>query len=375
MTETLDFEIETIDYDLFQQIQTKIDRLAMPVGSLGDLHSLAKKIVGITRNTSPNLDKFTIIVFAADHGITQQGVSAYSHEVTYYNTINMLEGRATINAFAKSVNAKLIIVDSGINSLTIQNKSDHVVFIDNKVAFGTKDCSVEPAMKPSQVVEGILNGYNIVNKIAPEVDIIGIGEMGIGNTSIASLLISIILNIPIEDITGAGAGLNEKGIERKTLILKKTLNRLSKKSFDKDIINLLSEIGGHEINGMIGAILGAAKNKKPVLIDGVISSVAALAASLINKNINEYLIFCTKSTEPGHSHIYKYFSQNPILSLGLRLGEATGVALAYPVIKSAITQLTDIAELTEISVDKPNPEGFITKWKNLDPQSDIKDKC
>ncbi|MBK8548412.1 MAG: nicotinate-nucleotide--dimethylbenzimidazole phosphoribosyltransferase [Saprospiraceae bacterium] len=153
-------------------------------------------------------------------------------------------------------------------------------------------------------------------------------------------------------------------MKRKALTLKKVLNRLNKKKSDKkNILNILSEIGGHEINGMIGAILSAAKNKKPVLIDGVISSAAALAASKINSNVNEYLIFCTKSTEPGHSHIYKYFSQTPILSLGLRLGEGTGVALAYPLIKAAITQLTDIAELGDISIDKPNPEGFMAKWQ------------
>jgi nicotinate-nucleotide--dimethylbenzimidazole phosphoribosyltransferase len=363
MNDILNIKIEKIEYGLFNSVQKKIDNLAMPIGSLGSLHELAKRIVGITRNINPSLNNFTILVFSGDHGISQQGVSAYTYKVTYYNVLNMLIGKSTINAFANSVGANLVVIDNGINSESIRIKpsSPKIHFFDLKVNRGTNDCSKMSSMSLVEVITGIQNGYDVTKTIIEKNDIIGIGEMGIGNSSIASLLISFLLDVPIEETTGPGSGLNELGVLKKKKILKDILSRIDYLQ-KTDIVQVLAEIGGHEINGMIGAILCAAENKKPILIDGVISSAAALAASFINSNINDYLIFCTQSTEPGHSYISNYFSQIPILSLGLRLGEGTGVALAFPLIKAAITQLNDIADLKDISLDKPNQEGFISKW-------------
>jgi nicotinate-nucleotide--dimethylbenzimidazole phosphoribosyltransferase len=365
MNNIFEIKIEDIDFSIFDTVQKKIDKLAMPLGSLGVLHELAKRVVGITRNLNPSFDKFSILIFAGDHGITQRGVSAYTHKITYYNALNMLIGRSTINAFANNIGANVIVVDNGIDANSIMEKPlyPNIQFYDLKVNRGTCDCSVMPAMTTDEVIKGIKNGYNVTKSIINNNDVIGIGEMGIGNTSIASLLTSFLLDIPIEEVTGPGSGLNKIGVKNKTNSLKKVLNRISYIS-KIDIIRVLSEIGGHEINGMIGAVLCAAEHKKPILVDGIISSSAALAASFINKNVNNYLIFCTQSTEPGHLHIYNYFSQTPILNLGLRLGEGTGVALAYPIIKAAMTQLKDIAELEDISIDKPNPEGFMSKWNN-----------
>ena len=366
MKDIFKINIEEIDFSLYDTVQKKIDNLAMPLGSLGTLHDLTKKVVGITRNLNPNFDKFSILIFAGDHGITQKGVSAYTHKITYYNVLNMLTGRSTVNAFANNIGANVVVIDNGIDAEPIKEKpsSPNIQFFDLKVNYGTNDCSVMPAMTTDEVINGIKNGYYVTNSIIGDNDVIGIGEMGIGNTSIASLLTSFLLDIPIEEVTGAGSGLNKIGVKNKTNSLKKVINRISCIS-KVDIIRILSEIGGHEINGMIGAVLCAAENKKPILVDGVIASSAALAASFINKNVKNYLIFCTQSTEPGHSHIYNYFSQTPILNLGLRLGEGTGVALAYPIIKAAMTQLKDIAELGDISLDEPNFEGFMSKWENV----------
>lgn len=363
MSDILKIDIEKIDYNLFRDVQEKLDSLAMPLGSLGSLHELAKRIVGITRDLNPTLENFTILIFAGDHGITQQGVSAYTYKITYYNVLNMLSGRSTINAFAKSVGAKIAIVDIGINSekIKMDTSSPDILFLDLRVGNGTKDCSITSSMSIEEVIKGIENGYNATESIINKNDLIGIGEMGIGNSSIASLLISHLLNVPIDETTGPGAGLNDIGVSKKKKVLEKALLRIKYIS-KKDIIKVLSEIGGHEINGMIGSILCAAKYKKPILIDGVISSAAALSAYFINENIRDYLIFCTQSTEPGHNFISSYFSQEPILSLGLRLGEGTGVALAYPLVKASITQLNEIADLKDITIDKPNFEGFFSRW-------------
>lgn len=366
MKSILEIDIEDIDFSLFDIVQDKMNRLAMPVGSLGVLHDLTKRIVGITRDLNPKFDKFSILIFAGDHGLTQQGVSAYTHRITYYNVLNMLEGYSAINAFAKNVGANIVVIDNGIDAKPIKMKpfSTKVQFFDSKVNYGTNDCSIMPAMTINEVLQGIESGYNITKSIIEYSDVIGIGEMGIGNTSIASLLTGFLLDIPLEKVVGPGSGLDEEGVKRKVDTLKKVLDRISDIS-KNEIVKVLSEISGHEINGMIGAILCAAQNKKTILIDGFISSSAALAASFINKNVNNYLIFCTRSMEPGHSYIYNYFSQIPILNLGLRLGEGTGVALAYPIIKTALAQLNDIAELGDISIDQPNPAGFIPKMEDV----------
>ncbi len=362
------FKIENIKIDkvtnlLSAKAEKKISNLAMPLGSLGNLHSLAKKIVNITNNLNPPLKSCTIFIYAGDHGITKQGVSAYTHKITYYNVLNMLQGKSTINAFSDSTGTNLIIIDIGIASQIIipEKINSNLKFYNSRVANGTKDCMHEAAMSIDDVLQGIYSGYKITNENIDNIDAIGIGEMGIGNTSIASLISSILLGIPIEDITGPGSGLNPKGLSHKIDILKKVLYRI--KSLPKNnVISLLSEVGGHELNGMIGSIICACEHHKPVLVDGFIASTAALSATFINPNIKDYLIFCTQSTEPGHRFIYEYFGQVPILSLGLRLGEGTGASLAWPILKASIKQFSDIADLSDISIEKPNPEGYIAEW-------------
>jgi nicotinate-nucleotide--dimethylbenzimidazole phosphoribosyltransferase len=331
---------------LEKELQHKIDFKTKPRGSLGKLEKLALQI-GTTQNSlSPVLNKPTIIVFAGDHGIAKAGVSAYPQEVTYQMVMNFLQGGAAINVFTKQHNINLKVVDAGVNfDFGFElNKN----LINAKIAHGTKSFLQEKAMTETQLQQCFEKGKEIVTQLANEgCNVVGFGEMGIGNTSSATMLMSYLCNLPIEQCVGRGTGLNDEQLQNKIAILKQA------KAFHGSIENpkeVLQTFGGFEIAQMCGAMLTAFENNMIILVDGFIASSAFLVAHKINPKIISNAIFCHLSDEFGHQNLLDFLKAEPILKLHMRLGEGTGCAVAYPIIESAVAFLNNMASFESAGV-------------------------
>ena len=323
--------------DILEQLQHKIDFKTKPIGSLGSLEKLAFQI-GLVQNTvTPELSNKTIVVFAGDHGIAKNGVSAYPQEVTFQMVMNFLQGGAAINIFSNQNNITLKIVDSGVNFDFEINEN----LTNAKIAYGTNSFLKEKAMTENQLQQCFYKGAEIVNQIFKNgCNVIGFGEMGIGNTSSATMLMSYICNLPIEKCVGRGAGLDDLQFENKITILKQA------KTFHGHLENpkeVLQTFGGFEIAQMCGAMLSAFENNMLILVDGFIASSAFLVAYKINAAIIKNAIFCHLSDEFGHQNLLNYLGVEPLLKLNMRLGEGTGCAVAYPVIESAVNFLNNMA--------------------------------
>jgi nicotinate-nucleotide--dimethylbenzimidazole phosphoribosyltransferase len=323
--------------DILEQLQHKIDFKTKPIGSLGSLEKLAFQI-GLVQNTvTPELSNKTIVVFAGDHGIAKNGVSAYPQEVTFQMVMNFLQGGAAINIFSNQNNITLKIIDSGVNFDFEINEN----LTNAKIAYGTNSFLKEKAMTENQLQQCFYKGAEIVNQIFKNgCNVIGFGEMGIGNTSSATMLMSYICNLPIEKCVGRGAGLDDLQFENKITILKQA------KTFHGHLENpkeVLQTFGGFEIAQMCGAMLSAFENNMLILVDGFIASSAFLVAYKINAAIIKNAIFCHLSDEFGHQNLLNYLGVEPLLKLNMRLGEGTGCAVAYPVIESAVNFLNNMA--------------------------------
>ncbi len=330
--------------DLTQELKNKINQKTKPVGSLGLLENIAMQ-VGLIQNTlSPSLKNPAIIVFAADHGITDEGVSAFPKEVTKQMVLNFLNGGAAINVFCRQNKIKLKVVDAGVDA-DFDGSTD---FINAKIRKGTNNILKEPAMKISECNEAMERGGEIVlNENKNGCNIIGFGEMGIGNTSSASLLMSKYCNVPIELCTGRGTGHNDEGLKKKISILQKAID---KHKISNDAKEILATFGGFEIAMITGAMLKAAELNMVILVDGFIVTSALLAAYHVNKNVLKNCIFCHRSNESGHKIMLDYFKAKPILDIDLRLGEGTGAAIAFPVVQSAVNFLNEMASFESAAV-------------------------
>jgi nicotinate-nucleotide--dimethylbenzimidazole phosphoribosyltransferase len=330
--------------DILEQLQHKIDFKTKPIGSLGSLEKLAFQI-GLVQNTvTPELSNKTIVVFAGDHGIAKNGVSAYPQEVTFQMVMNFLQGGAAINIFSNQNNITLKIVDSGVNFDFEINEN----LTNAKIAYGTKSFLKEKAMTENQLQQCFDKGAEIVNQIFKNgCNLIGFGEMGIANTSSATMLMSYICNLPIEKCVGRGAGLDDLQFENKITILKQA------KTFHGHLENpkeVLQTFGGFEIAQMCGAMLSAFENNMLILVDGFIASSAFLVAYKINAAIIKNAVFCHLSDEFGHQNLLNYLGVEPLLKLNMRLGEGTGCAVAYPLIESAVNFLNNMASFESARV-------------------------
>ena len=340
--------IEPASKEMQIALQKKIDFKTKPIGSLGVLETIAVKIGSIQNTLTPEIKEPTIVVFAADHGVTKnKGVSPYPQEVTQQMVFNFLNGGAAINVFCRHNNINLKIVDAGVNA----DFDDNTELISAKIAKGTKDFSSEKAMTTAQCNLALEKGKEIVNTLFQNnCNTIGFGEMGIGNTSSAALLMSYFTAINIEDCVGKGTGLDDKGLQQKKTILKEV--------YEKHINNIdtpteaLATFGGFEIVMMAGAILEAAALKMTVLIDGFIVTSALLAAHAIDKNVLDYCIFSHTSGEQGHQKVLDFLKVKPVLNLGLRLGEGSGAAVAFPIISSAVQFLNEMATFESANVSE-----------------------
>lgn len=339
-------KISTPDTTIKEALQYKVDFKTKPQGSLGILEDLAIKIGLIQQTLTPKLSKPQIVVFAGDHGIALEGVSAYPQEVTHQMVLNFLSGGAAINVFAKQHNINLKIVDAGVN----HDFGNADGLLNCKVSKGTDSFLNGPAMSAKFCQKAVNRGVELVNEIYESgTNIIGFGEMGIGNTASAAMLMHSLTGISLEDCVGRGTGLDDKKYRAKLEVLQQSLKQ---NEIPKTPMETLSTYGGFEIAMMCGAMLSAAANQMVILVDGFIASAAYLVASKLDPNIQHYAIFCHQSEEKGHRQMLLDLDAKPILNLNLRLGEGTGCALAYPIIESALNFLNQMASFESAGVSE-----------------------
>lgn len=329
---------------MIDKIKQKIDFKTKPPGSLGQLEALATQICLVQNTLTPQLTNPTLIVFAADHGIAKDGVSAYPAEVTPQMVLNFLNGGAAINVFCKQHNINLKIADAGVNFDFEANEK----LIDAKINKGTKSFLNQNAITQKELQLCFEKANQIIEQIAlTKCNVIAFGEMGIGNTSSASMLMSALCKIPIEDCVGRGTGLDDEQLKNKINILKQAQQNHSTPKTAKEA---LEHFGGFEIAQMCGAMLAAYDKNMLILVDGFIATSAFLCACHINKKIKDNAIFCHQSDEQGHKIILNFLDVKPILNLGMRLGEGTGCAVAYPIIESAVNFINEMASFQSANV-------------------------
>ncbi|GAA4843455.1 nicotinate-nucleotide--dimethylbenzimidazole phosphoribosyltransferase [Algivirga pacifica] len=341
------FYIPPISSALDQVIQEKINLKTKPVSSLGKLEEVGATICRIQQSLTPVLKAPHILVFAADHGIAAQGaVNPFPQEVTYQMVYNFLSGGAAINVFGRQHDISIRVVDAGVN----HDFEEVPGLINTKIDYGTKDYRFEKAMSTPQCLQALTEGATLIEDIiSTGCNVIGFGEMGIGNTSSASLLMSTLCDIPIEECTGKGTGAVGAVLQKKIYALKEAqsfhgnINR-------EDTLEVLSTFGGFEIAQMCGAMLAAAEKGMLLLIDGFISTAALLVAYSINPSTLSYCIFSHCSEEQGHKMLLKYLNATPLLNLQMCLGEGSGIAVAYPLLQSACAFINEMASFQEAKV-------------------------
>ncbi len=327
-----------------EEIQSIIDLKTKPLGALGLLEKIALKIGLVQQRNHLELIQPHLIVFASDHGIAQSGVSAYPAEVTPQMVFNFLNNGAAINIFCNQNEIDLTIVDAGVN----YDFDDYSILKNCKVGKSTKNFLHETAMTTAQLNQCFDYSKKIVDEIAQNgTNIIGFGEMGIGNTSSASMIVHYLTDLPLAQCIGRGTGLNDEQLQNKVDILTQTRNRHGELTDPKQI---LTTFGGFEVAQMTGAMLTAYEHNMLIMIDGYIASAAILVASKLESEILKNAIFCHQSDESGHQYLLNYFNEEPILKINLRLGEGTGCALAYPIIKSAVNFFNDMASFKSAGV-------------------------
>ena len=336
------------DTESRDKAKERLEQLTMPHWALGDLMDLALDLAGMTRSLQPVIKRKVIVTMAGDHGVASEGVSKYPQEVTRQMVLNFINGGAGINALAGQAKADIMIVDMGVaadfGELVSSGK-----LVSKKIGFGTNNMAKGPAMSLAAARNSIEAGIELANQLADTYDLFGTGEMGIGNTTSATAIAAVCTGEKIEALTGRGTGLDDQQLQHKVNVIKEILKVNSPDS--KNGLDILAKVGGFEIGGIAGLILGAAANRKPILVDGFISTAGALIAYTLEPFVRDFIIFAHRSVEPGHQHMHKKFGcSKPLLDLNLRLGEGTGAALAMNVVEAAVAVLTKVATFSEASV-------------------------
>ena len=336
--------------ELYQQLQQIVDQKTKPLGALGRLETLAVQLGLIQGTTTPHIEQPQIRVFAADHGLTKHGTSAYPSAVTAQMVYNFLQGGAAINVLARQHHMELKVVDAGVNADFANSPfKDHAQLLDYKVRHGSRDALSEPAMTAEECLAALENGMKVVENSVG--NLLVVGEMGIGNTSAASLLLARLGDIPLDECIGRGTGLDDAGLKHKASILTQVLARHSEAQTPFDI---LAALGGLEIAMMAGALMQAASERRILLIDGFIASSALLVAERLAPGVAQYAVFAHHSVEPGHTHLLKLLNAEPLLNMGMRLGEGSGAALAYPLLQSACAIINEMASFNDAGISGQN---------------------
>ncbi len=344
--------IQPVHRELEEQLQYKIDQKAKPVGSLGQMERIAKQVGLIQGSLTPELNKPVMLTVAADHKICEEGVSPCPVEITWQQCLNFLNGGGGIGLFSQEYGFDLKVVDAGVDF----DFEPHPRLIDAKVRKGTRNFSKEPAMTMDECLAALNNGRGIVAELSANgTNVVAFGEMGIGNTSPASALLSVYTGLDIGKAVGPGSGLNAEGVRNKANVLSAAIQ---KHGVSEDAIENLARFGGLEIATIAGGMLEAAARRMLIITDGFITTSALLAAHAIEPTVVDYAFFSHQSQEQGHKHMVDYLGGEPILDLGFRLGEGTGSAVAYTVIKGAVAMLNRMTSFDEAAIYNTANDGI-----------------
>ncbi|MHC1600437.1 MAG: nicotinate-nucleotide--dimethylbenzimidazole phosphoribosyltransferase [Candidatus Methanospirareceae archaeon] len=338
--------IKALDETAMRIAKERQDKLTKPTSSLGTLEDISVQIAGIIGNPTPKIRDKVIITMAGDHGVTEAGVSAYPKEITGQMIYNFLSGGAAINVLARHVGARVVVVDMGV-AADIESEA----LVDKKIAYGTENMIKGSAMTYEDAVRSIEAGIEVLElEVEKGMDIVGVGDMGIGNTTPSSAITAVISGAVVREVTGRGTGLDDEGLERKIEVIEKAISVNHPNR--KDPIEVLAKVGGFELGGMAGVMLAAASHRIPVVIDGFISGAAALIAYEIAPAVKDYMIASHQSVERGHSVILDYIGLKPLLDLDMRLGEGTGAALGISIVEAACKILNEMATFEEAGVSE-----------------------
>ena len=344
LTKTIE-KIQDLDPTAIATAQARQNSLTKPPGSLGRLEELSIQLAGISGNSIPSIKDKVIITMAGDHGIVAEGVSAYPQEVTPQMVLNFLYGGAAINALAGHVGARIIIVDVGVAA----DMEPHPKLVVKKVAHGTANMAKGPAMTREQAEQALLAGIEVVNaEIEKGLDIVGTGDMGIGNTTPSAAIAAVLTGETPAKIAGRGTGVDDEGLKRKIDAIERSI--AVNQPNPQDGIDILAKVGGFEIGGLAGVMLGAAAQGKAVMVDGFISTAAAMIAVSIAPKIKPYLIAAHHSQEYGHGLMLNWLGLNPLLDFDLRLGEGTGAAIGISIAEASCKVLAEMATFDEAGV-------------------------
>lgn len=343
LTETIN-NIGELDQTAMAKAQERLDSLTKPPGSLGKLEEIAVTLAGITGTVYPEISKREVVLFAGDHGVVAEGVSAFPQDVTAAMVLNFLHGGAAVNVFARQVGAKINLVDIGM-----QATLDHPGLCRKKVRAGTNNFCQGPAMTHCEAVQALEVGISRAQEAqARGVNLLATGEMGIGNTTASSALAAVLGNMEVEEVVGRGTGIDDVILQKKIAVIKTGL-AINAPNPD-DALDCLAKVGGLEIAGLAGLILGAAAVRIPVIIDGFISSAAALVAYKLAPNAKNFMLASHASAEPGHQHVLKVIGIRPLIFLDMRLGEGTGAVLMMSVVETAARMIKEMATFAEAGI-------------------------
>jgi nicotinate-nucleotide--dimethylbenzimidazole phosphoribosyltransferase len=338
-------KIEPLDSVAMQKAVDRLNNLTKPIGSLGVLEDLVIQLAGITGDIMPQVKNKMVIVMAGDHGVVEEGVSSAPQSVTPQMVYNFLNGGAGINVLARCAGAQVKVVDVGVADPTLKNAN----LISRKVRLGTANMAKGPAMSREEALQAIKIGVEVAEgEIDQGINLLATGEMGIGNTTPSSAILAVYCDASLSMIVGPGVGLNDEGVLRKIKAIETAL--MVNKPDPDDPIDVLSKVGGLEIAGMTGLILGSAARKVPIVIDGFISGAAALIAYKIAPQVKDYIIASHLSEEPGHKLVLEAIGMEPMLRMRMRLGEGTGAALAFNIIEAATRIMSEMATFEEAGV-------------------------
>lgn len=339
--------IRPVDREMQARAQARLDRLTKPLGSLGRLEELAAWYAGVTGEERPKLPRAVVFTFAADHGVTAEGVSAYPGEVTAQMVRNFLRGGAGVNVLAAHVGAEVRVVDIGVaHEFGVVPR-----LISRKIAHGTRNFLYEPAMSRSEAIQAIEVGIALAAETASDgAGLLATGDMGIGNTTASAAITAVMVGKAPAEVTGRGTGLDDAGYARKVAVIEQAIQRHAPDPADP--LDVLAKVGGFEIAGLTGLILGGAAARVPVVLDGFIAGAAALLAVSLQPRCRDYLLASHLSAERGHQAALEWLGLRPLLDLGLRLGEGTGACLGIALVQAALKILTQMATFDEAGVSQ-----------------------
>ncbi len=340
--------IPPMDHAIRAAACRRLDSLTKPLGALGRLEPLAAQVCAVQRTLGPAITHPVAVVFAGDHGIADRGVSAYPRAVTEQMVKNFLSGGAAISVLAKLQGADLWVVDAGVDA----DCEKHPRLIDAKIRRGTRDFATEAAMTRNECLDALSRARAVIDQVVPrEGNTLLLGEMGIGNTASAAVLMHGLTGHPIADCVGRGTGLDDAGLARKRTILAAALER---RAVPSDPVELLAEFGGYEIAMLVGSLLHAASRQMLIIVDGFTATVAATLAARIDPRVLDYCVFGHCSAEHGHRALLSQINVQPLLDLGMRLGEGSGAAVALSVVQAAVRLFTEMATFEGAGVSEKN---------------------